>query len=74
MVVKKVKNIFRYALNAFRYGKKTLFAKRKNKIELNEEQIKMLANILAYGAVVGFLQFWENREKEFYKQLSKMRF
>lgn len=72
MVVKKVKNIFLYALNAFRYGKKTLLAKRRNKIEieLNEEQINMLAD----GAVVGFLQFLENREKEFYKQLSKMRF
>lgn len=41
----------------------------KKKIELNEEQIK----IIAAGAVVGFLQFWENREREFYKQLSKMR-
>lgn len=29
--------------------------------------------IIAAGAVVGFIQFWENREKEFYKQLSKMR-
>lgn len=47
---------------------------RKKKIELNEEQIKMLANMLSYGAVIGFLQFWENREKEFYKELSKMRF
>ena len=43
---------------------------RRKKIELNEEQIK----IIAAGAVVGFLQFWENREREFYKQLSKMRF
>ena len=43
---------------------------RKKKIELNEEQIKFLAA----GAIVGFLQFLENREKEFYKQLSKMRF
>ena len=74
MVVKKVKNIFRYALNAFRYGNKILLAKRRNKIELNEEQIKMLANMLAAGAAVGFLQFWENRKIEFYKQLSKMRF
>lgn len=38
--------------------------------ELNQEQIK----IIAAGAIVGFLQFWENREREFYKQLSKMRF
>lgn len=68
-MVKKVKNIFRYALNAFRYGKKTLFAKRKNKIELNEEQIKILVD----GAVLGFPEFWKNREIEFYKQLSKMR-
>lgn len=52
----------------------TLRKFRKKKIELNEEQIKILANMLAAGAVVGFLQFWENREKEFYKQLSKMRF
>ena len=36
---------------------------------LNEEQIKFIAA----GAVVGFLQFWENREREFYKQLAKMR-
>lgn len=71
MVVKKVKNIFRYALNAFRYGKKALLAKRRTKIEieLNEEQIKFIAA----GAVVGFLQFWENREREFYKQLNKMK-
>ena len=40
-----------------------------NQIKLNEEQI----NLIAAGAVVGFLQFWENGEKEFYKQLSKMR-
>ena len=38
--------------------------------ELNQEQIK----ILAAGAVLGFLEFWKNREIEFYKQLSKMRF
>lgn len=37
---------------------------------MNEELIKMLAD----GSAVGFLQFLENREKEFYKQLSKMRF
>ena len=43
---------------------------RRKKIELNEEQNK----IIAAGDVVGFLQFWENREREFYKQLSKMRF
>ena len=42
---------------------------RKKKIELNEEQIKFIAA----GAVVGFLQFWENRELEFYKQLNKMK-
>lgn len=68
-MIKIVKNIFRYALNAFRYGKKTLLAKRRTKIELNEEQIKFIAA----GAVVGFLQFWENREREFYKQLNKMK-
>lgn len=38
--------------------------------ELNQEQIK----ILAAGAALGFLEFWKNREIEFYKQLSKMRF
>lgn len=70
-MVKKVRNIFRYALNAFRYGKKALLAKKRTKIEieLNEEQIKFIAA----GAVVGFLQFWENREREFYKQLNKIK-
>ena len=36
---------------------------------LNEEQIKFIAD----WAVVGFIQFWENREREFYKQLNKMK-
>lgn len=38
--------------------------------KLNQEQIK----ILAAGAAFGFLDFLKNREIEFYKQLSKMRF
>lgn len=42
---------------------------RRKKIELNEEQIKFIAA----GAVVGFIQFWENREREFYKQLNKIK-
>lgn len=42
---------------------------RKKKIKLNEEQIKLIVDV----GVFGFLQLWENREKEFYKQLSKMR-
>ena len=71
MVVKKVKNIFRYALNAFRYGKKALLAKRRTKIEIELNEV--LINFLAAGAVVGFIQFWENREREFYKQLNKMK-
>lgn len=42
---------------------------RKKKIKLNEEQIKLIVNV----GVFGFLQLWENREREFYKQLNKMK-
>lgn len=42
---------------------------KKKELELNEEQV----NLIAAGAFVGFIQFWKNRELDFYKQLSKMR-
>ena len=64
MVLKKVKKLFRYAKNALNFGKKTEIC-----IELNEEQLKFLAA----GAVAGFIQLMENREREFYKQLNKMK-
>lgn len=54
--------------HVFYFGKKKDLLKT-SQIELNEEQIKFIAA----GAVVGFLQFWENREREFYKQLNKMK-
>lgn len=41
----------------------------KKEISLNEDQINLFVNT----AILGFLLFLENREKEFYKQLSKMR-
>ena len=69
MAEKIILGLFHFAHHVFYFGKKKDSLKTKQ-IKLNEEQIK----IIAAGAVVGFLQFWENREREFYKQLSKMRF
>ena len=63
MVAKKAKKIFRYVKNALHFGK-------KEETLLNEEQIKMLAE----AAALGFVLLLKNREIEFYKQLSKMRF
>lgn len=57
------KKLFRYVKNALHFGK-------KKEVSLNEEQIKMLADV----ADLGFLLLLKNREIEFYKQLSKMRF
>lgn len=69
MAEKIILGLFHFVHRVFLFGKKKDSLKT-NQIKLNEEQIK----IIAAGAVVGFLQFWENREREFYKQLSKMRF
>lgn len=69
MAEKIILGLFRFVHRVFYFGKKKDSLKT-NQIKLNEEQIK----IIVAGAVVGFLQFWENREREFYKQLSKMRF
>lgn len=68
MAGKIILGLFHFVQNVFHFGKKKDLLKT-NQIELNEEQIKFIAA----GAVVGFLQFWENREREFYKQLAKMR-
>lgn len=68
MALKIILCLFHFVKNVFHFGKKKDLLKT-NQIKLNEEQIKFIAA----GAVVGFIQFWENREREFYKQLSKMR-
>lgn len=68
MAEKIILGLFHFVQNVFHFGKKKDLLKT-NQIKLNEEQIKFIAA----GAVVGFIQFWENREREFYKQLSKMR-
>ena len=68
MAEKIILGLFHFVQNVFQFGKKKDLLKT-NQIKLNEEQIKFIAA----GAVVGFIQFWENRELEFYKQLSKMR-
>lgn len=68
MAEKIILGLWHFVQNVFHFGKKKDLLKT-NQIQLNEEQIKFLAA----GAVVGFLQFWENREREFYKQLNKMR-
>lgn len=68
MAEKIILGLLHFVQNVFYFGKKKDILKT-NHIKLNEEQIKFIAA----GAVVGFLQLWENREREFYKQLSKMR-
>lgn len=68
MAGKIILGLFRFVHHVFYFGKKKDLLKT-SQIELNEEQIKFIAA----GAVVGFLQFWENREREFYKQLNKMK-
>lgn len=68
MAEKIILGLFHFVQNVFHFGKKTDLLKT-NQIKLNEEQIKFIAA----GAVVGFLQFWENREREFYKQLKKIK-
>lgn len=68
MAEKIILGLWHFVQNVFHVGKKKDLLKT-SQIELNEEQIKFIAA----GAVVGFLQFWKNREREFYKQLSKMR-
>lgn len=68
MAGKNILGLFRFVRHVFQFGKKADLLKT-NQIKLNEEQIKFIAA----GAVVGFLQFWENREREFYKQLNKMK-
>lgn len=69
MAEKIILGLFRFVYRVFYFGKKKDSLKT-NQIKLNEEQIE----IIAAGAVLGFLEFWKNREIEFYKQLSKMRF
>lgn len=68
MARKIILGLFHFVHHVFYFGKKKDLLKT-SQIELNEEQIKFIAA----GAVVGFLQFWENREREFYKQLNKMK-
>lgn len=68
MAEKIILGLWHFVQNVFHFGKKKDILKT-SQIELNEEQIKFIAA----GAVVGFLQFWENREREFYKQLNKMK-
>jgi len=68
MAGKIILGLFHFVHHVFHFGKKKDLLKT-SQIKLNEEQIKFIAA----GAVVGFLQFWENREREFYKQLNKMK-
>lgn len=68
MAEKIILDLWHFVQNVFYFGKKKDLLKT-SQIELNEEVIELLAA----GAVVGFLQFWENREREFYKQLNKMK-
>ncbi len=68
MAEKIILGLWHFVQNVFHFGKKVNLLKT-NQIKLNEEQIKFIADV----AVVGFLKLWENREREFYKQLSKMR-
>lgn len=68
MAEKIILGLWHFVQNVFTFGKKKDLLKT-NQIKLNEEQIKFIAA----GAVVGFVQFWENREREFYKQLNKMK-
>lgn len=68
MAEKIILGLWHFVQNVFHFGKKKDLLKT-SQIDLNEEVIELLAA----GSVVGFIQFWENREREFYKQLSKMR-
>ena len=68
MAEKIILSLWNFVQNVFPFGKKKDLLKT-NQIKLNEEQIKFIAA----GAVVGFVQFWQNREREFYKQLNKMK-
>lgn len=68
MAKKIILGLLHYVHHVFQFGKKKDLLKI-SQIKLNEEQI----NFIAAGAVIGFLEFWINREIEFYKQLSKMR-
>lgn len=68
MAEKIILGLWHFVKNVFHFGKKTDLLKT-NHIKLNEEQIKFIAAM----AVVGFQKLWENREREFYKQLNKMK-
>lgn len=68
MALKNILGLFHFVHHVFHFGKKKDLLKT-SQIELNEEQIKFIADM----AVVGFRKLWENREREFYKQLNKMK-